>query len=104
MFVSFSLRDHTTMTEETLFIGGSHDGTRHQMDELPSVVHLIKKMDSVPRHSPFRHLPQLDEEIEEYKLTPFRGLDDTYYVYAIKTLTASDVIAHLISKYPTQEV
>lgn len=92
------------MTEEYLFIGGSHDGQRHQMDELPGVVHLIKKLDSVPIFSPFRHFRQFDEEFEEYKLTPFRGLDDTYYIYAIKTLSASDVIANLISKYPTQEV
>ena len=93
------------MTEELfLFIGGSHDGERRTMGELPPVVHMIKKLDSVPIFSPFRDVRQLDEEIEEYKLTPFRGLNDTYYVYAISTLNASDVIAALISNYPTQEV
>lgn len=92
------------MTEEYLFIGGSHDGERRTMGELPPVVHLIKTLYPVPIFSPFRDVRQFDEEIEEYKLTPFRGLDDTYYIYAISTLNASDVIAALISKYqpPTQ--
>ncbi len=89
--------------EKLLFIGGSHDGKRHHVpDELP-FVHLIKKHDSLPCFTHFKLYPQLDDEIEEYRLTPFRGDDRTFFVYAISNLSPSDVIANLISKYPTQE-
>lgn len=93
------------MTEEKfLFIGGSHDGQRHHMGERMPFVQLLKKIDSAPRFSPFRHVRQLDDEIEEYKLTDFAGNDAIFYVYALSGLSPSDVIAALISKYPTQEV
>lgn len=64
---------------------------------------MIKKLESVPRFSPFRNAQQPDPEIEEYKRIPFAAEDATFFIYAIKGMTAVDVVAELIAKYPNPE-
>lgn len=83
----------------TLFVGGSHDGARLDIDEARAEVRLPViasfAMGSITVETKeadiFKH--------ELYKRLTFRGADDVVTVFALVSMTADDVLRALVKRY-----
>lgn len=83
--------------DEYLFIGGSHDGMRHHVDEPCPIVCLVK---NEPPHTGFLDPMTLSYELERYKRMEFRSGKTTMIIYKLYEMSDDAVLIDLISKYP----
>jgi hypothetical protein len=85
-----------------LFVGGPHDGKRV---DVPTLIDRIT-LNVIPK--PSFALNDDDVQIEDsvefkiavYKPFPFRADNKTFFIYALESMRALDVLEHLIAYYP----
>ena len=86
-----------------LFIGGSQDGTRRMVDELPSVYRVpFKKNTPLTFMAETEAMKSVQIESENYHrhVICVKGTD--FYLYAIETLSDPEVFAKLLNGYKTK--